>query len=874
MKLCSIRLNNVRRFTQPVEITGIGPGLNVLSAPNENGKSTLFDALHALFFYDAKSWKQKEAAALAPHAGGNPEISAEIELDGVSYRLSKTFTKAASKGDVTVHRAGHLFKQADEAEAWIRSLIKAPKDGGPAGLLWVRQGLTTLQAAKEDDTLAARRDLLSSVAGEIEEVTGGRQMEAIRAALKTDLERYVTKTGKVSANGLLGQAQQAVAELKQTMDELAGKVSGLHAKLVERRQLTGEKASLTDPETTKLHQDNLQKAIAQLEAAETYQGQLSAADAAVKTAELALKGHRARLSFLSERIGECDEAEAELSTATQAITSQEAELINASEHFKQAQDQEKSAATKLSQARKTLEAVREMTANQLGLKRRSEVMERLTEAQKLTAQLSEARKAITVAPTPAKMTTLEAEWQRLDLLQRSHNAAAAAITIRYDPGQEGRVTLNAAPLPEGARTALPDGGDLVIEGLGVLRLDPAELGDADQLTKAQQGFDAALSAIGFDTVLAARAAARQRDIEQANLDRYTALLQIAAPEGIDALSRELATLPERDTSAQDLPSRAAADAEVSAAETVHSITLATLEGARTTRDTLQGKILVAREKQGNAQSRLDRALAALEARDVAEAERAQLTQLSPELEYQVTSALQQRQSLNADAPDLELAKAGALRAQGVVERSRARLHEIDTLLARLEALIDHEADLAVEEKLTEVEGRLRTAENHEAYVGQELQALQRLDAALAAAQSEARDAYIGPILQELRPLLRMVLPGAELKLDAESVLPTGLIRPEGEDSYEQLSGGTQEQIALLVRLAFARLLAKAGTPAPVILDDAIVYTDDDRIERMFNALTQQAGDLQIIILSCRQKVFRGLGGQSLSIQPATHTVST
>ena len=84
--------------------------------------------------------------------------------------------------------------------------------------------------------------------------------------------------------------------------------------------------------------------------------------------------------------------------------------------------------------------------------------------------------------------------------------------------------------------------------------------------------------------------------------------------------------------------------------------------------------------------------------------------------------------------------------------------------------------------------------------------------------------------------------------------------------FDVLSGGTQEQIALLVRLAFARLLARAGRPAPVILDDAIVYTDDARIERIFDALTHQANDLQILVFSCRQKAFRDLGGQTLSIR--------
>ena len=187
--------------------------------------------------------------------------------------------------------------------------------------------------------------------------------------------------------------------------------------------------------------------------------------------------------------------------------------------------------------------------------------------------------------------------------------------------------------------------------------------------------------------------------------------------------------------------------------------------------------------------------------------------------------------------------------------------------------ISIEADLSVEEKLLEVEGKLETARSHAEHVQAEVKVLQRLDAALSEAQKQAHDAYIGPIRNELRPLLIMVLPGAELTLDADSVLPTGLSRPEGKDSYDQLSGGTQEQIALLVRLAFARLLTKSGTPAPIILDDAIVYTDDDRIERMFNALTQQAGDMQIIVLSCRQKVFRGLGGQTLTIRQATSEVN-
>ena len=82
-----------------------------------------------------------------------------------------------------------------------------------------------------------------------------------------------------------------------------------------------------------------------------------------------------------------------------------------------------------------------------------------------------------------------------------------------------------------------------------------------------------------------------------------------------------------------------------------------------------------------------------------------------------------------------------------------------------------------------------------------------------------------------------------------------------------LSGGTREQLAVLTRLAFARLLARDGRAAPVVLDDALVYSDDERIERMFDALHREARDQQIIVLSCRQRAFSRLGGNALAFTP-------
>jgi hypothetical protein len=38
---------------------------------------------------------------------------------------------------------------------------------------------------------------------------------------------------------------------------------------------------------------------------------------------------------------------------------------------------------------------------------------------------------------------------------------------------------------------------------------------------------------------------------------------------------------------------------------------------------------------------------------------------------------------------------------------------------------------------------------------------------------------------------------------------------------------------------------------------------------MFDALHRQASDLQIIVLSCRQRAFRGLGGHALRLSSVT-----
>ena len=122
MKLQSLHLTNVRKFTgKRASITGIGPGITVVSQANEFGKSTFFDAIHALFF-EKYSSTAKPVKSLQPYAGGAVEIAAQIETAAGLFRVEKRFM-AKKMARILRMPEGVIIAQDDEAERWITDQI-------------------------------------------------------------------------------------------------------------------------------------------------------------------------------------------------------------------------------------------------------------------------------------------------------------------------------------------------------------------------------------------------------------------------------------------------------------------------------------------------------------------------------------------------------------------------------------------------------------------------------------------------------------------------------------------------------------------------------------------------------------------------------
>lgn len=110
-----------------------------------------------------------------------------------------------------------------------------------------------------------------------------------------------------------------------------------------------------------------------------------------------------------------------------------------------------------------------------------------------------------------------------------------------------------------------------------------------------------------------------------------------------------------------------------------------------------------------------------------------------------------------------------------------------------------------------------------------------------------------------RMLRRIVGPRlGSLKMDGDFV-PSSITPELSSDpvALSNLSGGEQEQLFLIARLALADVMAKDERQL-VVLDDVLNATDSGRLARILSLLEEVAERLQMIILTCHPERYRGL----------------
>ena len=866
MKIRSIELTNIRRFAgRRASIVGIGDGITVLSEPNEFGKSTFFDALHALFFEKHRSTKTA-VKSLQPHAGGAPEVELTVELPEGMFRLRKRWLTRAT-AQITGAQ-GKIIAQDDEAEAWIERLLGQGL-AGPSGLLWVRQGLVGLEAegssaadrTERENSLSARRDLLSSVAGEIEMMTGGRRMDMVLSRVGADLARLATTTLRPKAGGDWARAVDEAAGLATERAQLAEKALRLSGELGRRALVQKDLGLVNDPKVELARQAEMQAARQAHDAALAHETRLGAARQSANLAALTAEKGAAemeRLAALSQRLHEAeklhnDAAERALKADAAAIERQTDDKAAAVAYLAvQARARDLGQRMARAQQAKAAAAAR-LRSGQL-----AQLLTQAAAQQGLIERASAERVLIRVTDTGLA----EAEKAQTGRDRLSARIDAASVSVSFAYSGAARALKDGAEVPEGAH-ALSARADFDLPGLGILKIDPGQFAGnpAADLAAADADLAHKLAACGSADLNEAKGKlSAARRLDEAVRTAKAVLAQIA-PDGMGALREAHAKAEAEGAStegpAEDIAALAADFARAEAAETAarnlgaeaHSRAVAAGEtrAAALADRTSSARVQAAAKAEAGDPLSLSARLGGLSAAQIG-------------LTAQADAARGAVKALEALPIDLETAAARLARASSADLRARNDRDRLQNELSTLNGSIGALADQGIEEALDDVTGRLVAAEARVQRYGAEVHALARLRAALDQARRAARDAYFGPVLRELEPLLAILHPGAHLLIDDQTLLPVALTRDGQEEALDILSGGTREQVAILTRLAFARLFAQAGRPVPVILDDALVHSDDDRIEAMFTALHRVARDQQILVLTCRQRAFASLGG--------------
>ncbi len=909
MRLRTIELDQFRKFDRRVRLEGLGDGVNVLCGPNEHGKSTVLAALRAVLFERHNS--RTESIRGYQHRRGStaPAVALEFEHDGTLHRIEKRFLSRPSARLVS---AGTAY-DGDAAEERLQRLLgvsvgsRAARDAAQTASIWgallVAQGDSFAQARLGE---GARSTLSECLEAELGSVSGGaatgRLLKRVQDSLAALLDGYGRPRDRYKAAVAEEEAARTgIATLEERRRLLRG---DLDAAVAARGALAREE----DPVRAEQIVEQLASARRHRDGVLGYRNRLAEAESGVR---LALSAHDEALAEQNRRTVRAG-ALAAAGQALSGLLAAEAEararddaaraaMVGRRDAHDDAVQRQDEAERVLRRAAAGLEA-----ADQAGLHRSAAIG--LAQAEAEAARVSALSESLSrLRLDEEAMRGLQAA----ELADRGNRAAlqaqATIVELCLDVAAELLVE-GAAPerLPPGpVRLSLTRPAELLIHGAGRLCIAPAGR-DREKLHAAAgdsaRALRRALDAAGCADLAEAERRLGERRLLAASLDqaqRALALLLAGAfagtaaagsTPGLDALRRHVAALQAGLDQCVSALGPDAALPERSEAACAHDAALHEAERLRDAALAAHGALLAPDADREHAAEMLrqaefdrrDRAAdcARLSAEQAAAEQAESADALGGRLrgaQEDLSARRQALSALSASAPEgtPEMADATIRRLEEVQSNRRARIGALRVELARLESRIAQEEGVGLDEQI-EAAIRLRdTAAREHAHHRREAAILLLLRDTLLQADREARERYLAPLMTRLSPYLQALFPRARLSLRDDFQI-TGLSRLDAvaigqepdDETFDSLSYGTREQIAILARLAFADMLLQSGRPAFLVLDDALAFADHRRMERMFDILTDAGRRMQILVLTCREDLATGLGGTRVTLREA------
>ncbi|MGA8332163.1 MAG: hypothetical protein WB777_23175, partial [Mycobacterium sp.] len=213
------------------------------------------------------------------------------------------------------------------------------------------------------------------------------------------------------------------------------------------------------------------------------------------------------------------------------------------------------------------------------------------------------------------------------------------------------------------------------------------------------------------------------------------------------------------------------------------------------------------------------------------------------------------EQLAAEAPDAVAAElADAVEAAAVLGQ---RNDDVTRTLHEIAAQLTVFGSEGRKGKLDAAEIEYEHARSEHDRVGRRARAVQMLREVMVRHRDDTRQRYVEPFRAELQRLGRPVFgPSFEVEVDSNLCILNRTV-----DSctvpYESLSGGAKEQLGILARLAGAALVAKEDA-VPILIDDALGFTDPDRLVKMAAVFDTLGKRGQVIVLTCTPARYDGV----------------
>lgn len=869
-----IAVNGFRKFRAPFAIDGLSEGLNIVIEPNETGKSTLLEALRAAFFVRYNTRNQL-AQSFAPYGEAvGPEIKVAFDVGGVPWSITKRFLRSPAL-EITSPQGR---AQGEDAEMRLNALLGSVRDTsrggdvstyGALGLLWVAQ---TEALSVSGPGQIVRDAIASSLEAEVGSIMGGEAYRRVRQRVDRQFDLYWSPTGQKRGrqNEVRDRAESAEAAAREANERLAAlerSFAELDAARGRLKIIQREIADDTDVQSRK-------ELIGSLEIARAAAQILSTRKAEQEAANAKLKG----LEDLKERYETAsaarDKASAALTTVRDARVGVADALYAAKSRTTSGRTELDAARTERQKARAALAAGEERLRQSRRRAATGAARRRHEELLRLEQQYRDASALAATAIAAESISELEANDRAVGQAQAIVDAGATRLTLS---GETDGVTIDGEPMQAGERTLTREAH--IIVGAAKLTISPPAAAASAEATLASalRRRKAALDELGLADLTAARtlsdaardAAAELRTLE-ARIEALTPAdetIQLAA--GAEALRLFAAELTDEEgEDSNTLPNITALTQALDVADT----TLARAEG---THDSAIEALRRAEEAdaplamaEAGALSDLANATSLIE---VIEARRKWAT-LSEDLARARATAAEAAVKLEEATRDASAHDIIAINRKIEIIDARARATaqtriKLETDIARLEGTIDSEGGLGLADRAATAQDEVAAANAALQRVTEEADTLKLLRDTLESARNETSAKFVGPVAKRAKRYITRLLPDCDLTFSEDLALES-VVRAGVNESCASLSRGTQEQLAVLTRIAFADLLLEQGKPVSLILDDPLVYSDDGRLDTMVEILSEAATRMQVILLTCRDRAFRHVAGNRLVMAAA------